>query len=797
MNADSTQNLPVPILTLGAVLNNRYIIEAELGRGGVGVVYRARDERLVSRPVVVKVLLEESAKSAWLLNKFHHEIEALSRINHPGIVGVLDKGELPGHQPFIVMQFVNGVTLRSALSGEALTLHRAAGIVRQLGRALTAVHDHNVCHRDLKPENIMLQDEGEGEELVKVIDFGIAKVQNAVTGLNTSGSRLAGTPYYMAPEQLQHEAATPVSDIYALGVIAYEMLAGQHPFADFRRQERVTLHELYQRQRAGPPAWPRQLRPELPEGLDEIIQKALTLAPKARYQRARDLGDDLACVLWGQEPSNARQPQQQAPQRKLRVALLYKRRAQPDEHVLRVLEEHLKTNCEVFIDRRLNVGVEWAREIERQIRTADAVVPLLSAASAHSEMLAHEVEIAHEAAQQNGKPRLLPVRVNHEAPLPEPLGSILNPLQYAHWAGREDDERLRKAITMALMTPPRVAPKKLEAEGGAVPLDSEFYVERPTDQEFLSAVKRSDSVVLVKGARQMGKTSLLARGLHLARGMGARVVLTDFQKLNAEHLNSITALLQSLGGIIADQLDLDCYPEDIWDPRRGPSRNFERYLQREVFAKINGPLVWCLDEVDRLFSCPFASEVFGLFRSWHNDRALDPKAPWPRLTMAMAYATEAHLFITDPNQSPFNVGTRLTLEDFTPEQVAELNRRYGKPLRDEAEQERFYKLLSGHPYLVRRGLNELVSRGPTLDDFEQQASLDEGPFGDHLRRFLVILAQDSALCDVMRKLIQGHAQPSDNDFYRLRSAGLLSGHTAEEARPRCQLYRYYFKRHLL
>jgi hypothetical protein len=163
----------------------------------------------------------------------------------------------------------------------------------------------------------------------------------------------------------------------------------------------------------------------------------------------------------------------------------------------------------------------------------------------------------------------------------------------------------------------------------------------------------------------------------------------------------------------------------------------------------------------------------------------------------MAYATEAHLFITDPNQSPFNVGTRLTLEDFTPEQVAELNRRYDKPLRDAAEQERFYRLLSGHPYLVRRGLNELVSHTMTLDAFEQQASLDEGPFGDHLRRFLVILAQDAALCDVMRKLIQGYAQPTDKDFYRLRSAGLLSGHTAEEARPRCQLYRDYFKRHLL
>ena len=797
MSTESTEYFPSPILIPGAVLNGRYVVEAEVGRGGIGVVYRARDERLVSRPVVVKVLLEKSAKSAWLLNKFEHEIEALSRINHPGIVGVLDKGELPGGQPFLVMQYINGVTLRTALRGGALPLRRASGIIRQLGRALTAVHEHDICHRDLKPENVMLQDEDEGEEAVKLIDFGIAKVQNAVTGLNTSGSRLAGTPHYMAPEQFRHAPVTAASDIYALGVIAFEMLTGRHPFVDLALKEKITLDELYRRQCAGPAAWPRELRPELSEESDQIIRRALAPEPEARYRRARELGDELADELRERGAKDAREVPRETSGQRPRVALLYKRRAQPDEYVLKLLEERLKASYEVFIDRRMSVGVEWAREIERQIRMADAVIPLLSATSTHSEMLAYEVEIAHEAAQQNGKPRLLPVRVNYEAPLPGPLGSILTPLQYAHWASREDDERLVAEITQALVTPPRLMPKKLEAEGGAVPLDSEFYVVRPTDHEFLSAIERRDSVVLVKGARQMGKTSLLARGLHLARGMGAHVVLTDFQKLNAEHLSSITALFQSLGGIMADQLDLDCYPEDVWDARHGASINFERYLRRVAFRKFDGPLVWGMDEVDRLFSCDFASEVFALFRSWHNDRALVPEAPWPRLTMAMAYATEAHLFITDPNMSPFNVGTRLMLDDFTPEQVNELNRRYGKPLRSAAELSRFYGLLGGHPYLVRRGLNELVLHETTLDDFERQAYLDEGPFGDHLRRFLVILAQDAALCDAMRKLLRGHARPSDKDFYRLRSAGLLTGHTAAEALPRCRLYGDYFRHHLL
>src|SRR5207248_2614532 len=143
----------------------------------------------------------------------------------------------------------------------------------------------------------------------------------------------------------------------------------------------------------------------------------------------------------------------------------------------------------------------------------------------------------------------------------------------------------------------------------------------------------------------------------------------------------------------------------------GPNLNFRRFLRREVLGRIEEPLVWGLDDVDRLFHCDFGSVIFALFRSWHNQRALDSDGPWGRLTLAIAYATEAHLFITDLNRSPFNVGTRLELEDFTIEQVADLNRRYAThsasgypPLRDRGELGRLYHLLGGHPYLVRRGL---------------------------------------------------------------------------------------------
>jgi len=164
----------------------------------------------------------------------------------------------------------------------------------------------------------------------------------------------------------------------------------------------------------------------------------------------------------------------------------------------------------------------------------------------------------------------------------------------------------------------------VEPVGGAVPLDSPFYVERRADAELQRAILRRDSIVLLKGPRQVGKTSLLARGLQQAREAGAGVVLSDFQKLTEAHLATAETLFLALAEAIVDELELDLSVRERWKPERGWSVNFERFLRREVLEKREAPLVWGLDEVDRLFGCPFANEVFGLFRSWHNERALRP-----------------------------------------------------------------------------------------------------------------------------------------------------------------------------
>jgi hypothetical protein len=274
------------------------------------------------------------------------------------------------------------------------------------------------------------------------------------------------------------------------------------------------------------------------------------------------------------------------------------------------------------------------------------------------------------------------------------------------------------------------------------------------------------------------------------------VVLTDFQKLNASYLETVEKLFLALAGSIADQLDIDVNPADVWSPRRGPSMNFERFLKREVLSKVPTALVWGMDEIDRLFTCDFGSEVFGLFRAWHNERSLDPDGPLKKLSLAIAYAAEAHMFIKDMNQSPFNVGTLLVLADFTRAQLDELNRRYGSPLKDDSELNQFYDLVSGQPYLTRRGLNELASQKVQFAELSSRAPDDAGPFGDHLRRLLVSVTEDPAMHDALKAILAGQHTASAEVFYRLRSLGLVSGESARDMRLRCKLYTLFFTRHL-
>jgi serine/threonine protein kinase len=250
----------------------------------------AHDEQLLGKPVVIKFLLEKSLKNDWAVKKFKHEIEALSRIDHPGVVGILDTGQLPDGTPFLVMQYIKGVSLRTLMRQEGLEFERASTFIRQLGQALNAAHEIGVVHRDLKPENIMLRRVAGGEQ-VKIIDFGIAKVRDSQVAPSTVFAEVAGTVAYMAPEQLNGRPVSPATDQFSLGVIAFEMLTGRRPFNP------ETQFQLAGMQRDGVKIKPKDLRPGLPEAAETVLLKALAYHPAQRYPTARVFADALADAL--------------------------------------------------------------------------------------------------------------------------------------------------------------------------------------------------------------------------------------------------------------------------------------------------------------------------------------------------------------------------------------------------------------------------------------------------------------------------------------------------------------------
>jgi len=479
-----------------------------------------------------------------------------------------------------------------------------------------------------------------------------------------------------------------------------------------------------------------------------------------------------------------------------KAVILYAPAIDADAGLMKSLEARLtQADFEVFAKRHPSVGLEWASSLGSKIVESDVVIPLLSPESVLDPMILSEIQLAQESRQQNsGRPVLIPVLLAGVT-VSAPLATLFQ----SGAAIRLEEGRDREAILDLVLkavecTSGAPLPGDSESIGGAVPLDSRLYVARSTDDEFYAAIARRQSIVLLKAARQMGKTSLLARGLQKARENSARAIFTDFQGLDSSQLDS---LFIAMAETIADQLGLEVSVHDIWNPRSGPSVNFERFMRRYLFPVHPSPIVWGLDEVDRIFPCSFAGDVFGLFRSWHNARSLDPLGPWRRLTMAIAYATEAHLFITNLNQSPFNVGTQLVLRDFSVEQTADLNDRHRGPLHGSKELTAFHRLLGGQPYLVRRGLHEMMTRGLTFESFEAQADRDDGPMGSHLRRVLVSLAQDQSLVEVVRCLLRNEPINSEVTLYRLRAAGVIADDPGEQGTLRCPLYEKYLTRHLL
>ncbi|HRH00052.1 MAG TPA: protein kinase, partial [Polyangiaceae bacterium] len=283
---------------LGTVIEGRYLVDSVLGEGGMGIVYAGRHRTLAKR-VAIKVLKRELADDRDMLERFFNEARAASSIGSPHIADVADFGMLPDGAAYFVMEYLDGVSLGGLLDQlRMIPTPRLLKIARQMAVGLSAAHLAGIVHRDLKPDNIMLVSRGVENDFVKILDFGIAKVTHAATRLTRTGS-VFGTPHYMSPEQAAGLSVDSRGDLYALGIILYEMACGRVPFDSDNYMGILTQH-MYK----APPA-PRTLvvpPNAVSPGLEAIILKCLTKKPEGRYATADELVADLDLLAAGQTP---------------------------------------------------------------------------------------------------------------------------------------------------------------------------------------------------------------------------------------------------------------------------------------------------------------------------------------------------------------------------------------------------------------------------------------------------------------------------------------------------------------
>jgi len=281
----------------------QYHIEAKIGSGGMGIVYRAR-HALLRRETAVKLLLPERAGEV-ALQRFEREVRLTARLKHPNTVTVYDYGRTPDGILYYAMELLEGATLQHIVEATGpLPAGRTVAVLRQVAGALTEAHECGLIHRDIKPANVMLCNQGGQVDVVKVLDFGLVKELEGGNQELTQAGAITGTPLYMSPEALKDPASVDArSDLYALGAVAYFLLTGDHVFKGTSLIEVCGkhLHEV-------PPAPSLKSGRELPPALDELVLDCLAKDPELRPQTTRELARRLATIdieAWGSEQAEA------------------------------------------------------------------------------------------------------------------------------------------------------------------------------------------------------------------------------------------------------------------------------------------------------------------------------------------------------------------------------------------------------------------------------------------------------------------------------------------------------------
>jgi hypothetical protein len=333
----------------------------------------------------------------------------------------------------------------------------------------------------------------------------------------------------------------------------------------------------------------------------------------------------------------------------------------------------------------------------------------------------------------------------------------------------------------------------LPTVGGAVAPTSPFYITREADAQAARLIKQGGVTLAIRGARQIGKSSLLASIIAQASEAGKQVGYINFQSsFDMEDFADAGAFYKLFFATLSEELALDDRTDEnnAWNAKRANNQNGTRYLTQYLLRQMHQPLVLALDEVDRLYQADFCSDFFAMLRGWHNDRASRPALK--DLDIVLVASTEVNAFIKDPHQSPFNVATSLYLRDFDATQVSRLNTLHNNCLGPDALQE-LHALLNGHPYLIRQALYCVATaQHDTESLFACALRTDEtGPFADHLRHYESILDERDDLWQGFKQVLYHQTRPHTPVHYALIALG-LTRETAQGAVPRNALYTRFF-----
>ncbi len=498
----------------------------------------------------------------------------------------------------------------------------------------------------------------------------------------------------------------------------------------------------------------------------------------------------------------------------LQIFISYRRIGEEARLAQWIRNKLVQQGIAVFMDVDMTIGTRWVAAIRENIEKSAFFLVLLSKDGMSSEMVQTEVRIAHQKAKRDGAPRLLPIRVAYAGPLEYELARYLDDLQYVAWNTASDDPRVLASILYAIAPspsrpPPPPSPPSPSstrevgvdshpspsadprfggAPGGAMGTRDLLYVERGADREIAKSGRLVGETMLIKGARQRGKSSLLSHYLSACKAAGKRCVRVDFQEFSSDVFETYPQFLTALATAIRNELNIK---EEVPEPMTQMKMN--TFMQQTVLKAVGGPLTLAFDEADRVFGRAYKSNFFGMLRAWHNKRA--DSEVWADVDIMLVVSTEPYLFITDTTQSPFNVvASPIDLDSFTLDECRKLNSKYPVQLSN-ADVDDIYDLLSGHPYLTRLAHYRIVFGGFSVEELCGKNAVDlKGPFGEHLRAMLTLLDDDASLLPALiRAIVTGKLGDDRGTLaHRLIGAGLIRLE-GKRYNPANLLYSRFFK----